>query len=93
MTVVKRSRRSFLRDAARVAAVGAGGLLGMSASSAKACVVYCRYCCSNNTLGDPNCGYGWDQFTCYNTCDGSVSKVCRWPHTARPGFCLSRNAC
>jgi hypothetical protein len=93
MTVVKRSRRSFLRDAARVAAVGAGGLLGMSASSAEACSIYCRYSHTNNVLGDPNCAYGYDIFYCTSVCDGSTFKVCRFPHNSRPGFCLSNNAC
>jgi hypothetical protein len=89
MTEVKRTRRSFLRHAARVAAVGAGGLLGMSASSAKACAIWCRYAgYTENTMGHPCL---WQRlYICTSACDGSTFEYC--PGTGS-GFCLSRNVC
>jgi hypothetical protein len=90
MAMVKRSRRSFLRHAARIAAVGAGGLIGMSASSAKACAVWCDYQYTDNTMGDP-CQFR-RVYYCTSACDGTVFSYC--PSTSRgQGFCLSRNVC
>ncbi len=90
MTVVRRSRRSFLRHAARVAAIGAGGLIGMSASATEACSIYCTYQYTDNTMGDP-CQFK-RVYYCYNACDGSTFKHCTFDERGR-GFCWSRNVC
>ena len=90
MTVVKRSRRSFLRHAARVAAVGIGGLAGMSASAAKACAIYCRYLYTDNEMGG-SC-QNERVYKCTNACDGSTFEYCTSTRFSS-GFCLSANVC
>jgi hypothetical protein len=89
MTEVKRSRRSFLRHAARVAAAGAGGLLGMSAVSANACAIYCRYGYDDNNMSGP-CTFK-SVYYCTSACDGNTFEYCTY-HRGR-GFCLSQNVC
>jgi hypothetical protein len=87
--MVKRSRRSFLRHAARVAAVGAGGLIGMSATSAQACAVYCRYQYTDNTMGGPCL---WKRvYECTSACGGTFDYCTSSDRGS--GFCLSRNVC
>ncbi|HSK95295.1 MAG TPA: hypothetical protein VK891_01650 [Euzebyales bacterium] len=87
---MKHSRRSFLRHTARVAALGAGGLIGVSASSAKACAIYCRYQYTDNTMGDP-CLYK-RVYYCTSVCDGGTFEYCTSSNRGR-GFCLSQNVC
>jgi hypothetical protein len=90
MTEVKRSRRSFLRHATRVAAAGAGGLLGMSALPANACAIWCVYTHTGNTVKDP-CQHKRIH-DCTSACDGNTFQYCTSTDHG-DAFCLSRNVC
>jgi hypothetical protein len=93
-----RSRRSFLKQALKTVAVGAGGLaMGLSsAAPAQACAIYCSGNVTNNQMDAP-CGWCGEnrrhtyyyQKTCWTACGYSFDHCSTTPG----GFCMSRNYC